>query len=432
MGVRRGLALLVIALTGSLAACTTTVRVSVSNGDAQGNADSGRSALSADGRYVAFESDASNLVPGDTNAHTDVFVRDNVAHTTTRVSVGNGGTQANGDSHVGDISADGRYVVFNSAASNLAAVDGNGVSDVFLKDVVAGTTTLISATPDGRTANGPSVGVSVSPHGRYVAFESHASDLASAGHAAVGIYRADLHLLAQSHEVYNLLVTTPLVCDPGLSPDLRLGDMSDDGQRFVYISSCYNGISGVQHLVALELFAGGPHIVTTEPLDALTGFDIRGLRIAANGSVVVWTFESSGHGIDTAELFEWPWGGSVTHRFQDVGPVDAAVSGNGRYVAFESLGTRSCGDTCYVGYFRVLVLDRRTNRVADATTSFDGSAADGNSLAPAISRDGNLVGFTSESTKLVPNDTNGHRDVFTRTTADVFGSTTAAATRISG
>jgi Tol biopolymer transport system component len=102
-----------------------TRRVSVGPGGQQANGGSRKPAISADGRFVAFESSASNLVAGDTNGHIDVFVRDRVAQVTRRVSVGPGGQQANGSSRDPAISADGRFVAFRSLASNLVAGDPN-------------------------------------------------------------------------------------------------------------------------------------------------------------------------------------------------------------------------------------------------------------------------------------------------------------------
>ncbi len=158
----------------------TTTRVSVDSTGTQGNGDSYNAVVSADGRYVVFESEASNLVFGDTNDDVDVFVRDVVAGTTTRVSVDSIGTQGTGGSGRPSVSADGRYVVFDSVASNLVAGDTNGADDVFVRDLVAGTTTRVSVDSAGGQANGPSPFFSpssISADGRYVVFDSGASNL---------------------------------------------------------------------------------------------------------------------------------------------------------------------------------------------------------------------------------------------------------------
>ena len=137
--------------------------------------------ISADGRYVAFLSKAANLVPGDTNGDYDAFVRDRLVGTTERVSVNSDGEEQNyGISQIGiDMSADGRYVAFPSPATNLVPDDTNGYGDVFIRDRVTGTTKRVSVTTGGAQANGGSGWPAISADGYHVAFESSATNLAS-------------------------------------------------------------------------------------------------------------------------------------------------------------------------------------------------------------------------------------------------------------
>jgi Tol biopolymer transport system component len=114
----------------------TTERVSVSSGGAQGNNGSDSPAISLGGRFVAFQSRATNLVPGDTNNLVDVFVHDRQTGTTRRVSVSTGGAQGNNESRSPAISADGRFVAFDSPSSNLVSGDTNGVEDIFVRTLV--------------------------------------------------------------------------------------------------------------------------------------------------------------------------------------------------------------------------------------------------------------------------------------------------------
>jgi hypothetical protein len=166
-----------------------TELVSVASDGTKGNGFSYAPAISADGRYVTFSSNASNLVEGDTNEGTDIFVHDRVTGVTQRVSVASDGTQGNGsvDWITSFISADGRYVAFSSLADNLVEGDTNGVQDVFVHDRVTGETTRISVASDGTQANGasgsnycycPRHGISISSGGRYVSFLSEADNLA--------------------------------------------------------------------------------------------------------------------------------------------------------------------------------------------------------------------------------------------------------------
>ena len=187
-------AALLMAAATSVSAWTpaTIERVSVGPNGVEGNNDSLFPAISAHGRFVAFESDAANLEPNDTNGVSDVFVRDRQTGRTTRVSVGAGGAQGNRYSGVGGISADGRYVAFRSYASNLVADDTNGEQDVFVHDRQTGRTTRVSVTARGaQAAGGNSANPAISADGRHVAFNSHAANLVRRDtHAAFDIFVA--------------------------------------------------------------------------------------------------------------------------------------------------------------------------------------------------------------------------------------------------
>src|SRR4051794_8181293 len=193
----------------------TTERVSVSSKMAQGNGPSHVAGISSNGRYVTFTSDASNLVIGDTNNRTDVFVRDRLNKTTQRVSISSRNVQANGASGYSDgffgvssgwITGDGRYVSFKSEASNLVPGDTNGVSDIFVRDRKTGTTERVSITssgaqaksclcdPDGDGMNGSFfwLGRTITQDGRYVTFYSSAPALVPDGTSKdYGVYVRD-------------------------------------------------------------------------------------------------------------------------------------------------------------------------------------------------------------------------------------------------
>jgi Ca2+-binding RTX toxin-like protein len=158
----------------------TTRLVSVDDNGTQGNNGSSSPSLSADGRYVAFYSNASNLVSGDTNDTIDIFVYDTVANTTRRVSVATDGTQGNNGSYNPSISADGSYVAFYSNAINLVSVDTNDTYDIFVYDTVANTTRRVSVDDNNTQGNGTSYAPpSISADGSYVVFSSDASNLVS-------------------------------------------------------------------------------------------------------------------------------------------------------------------------------------------------------------------------------------------------------------
>lgn len=168
----------------------STLLVSATPGGVPGNGDSLRPFVSGDGNFVAFRSQASNLVPGDTNGQWDIFVRDLAAGTTERVSVSSAGAEADHDSFEPGLSDDGRFVVFRSMASNLVAGDDNNRGDIFVHDRDTGQTALVSA-PTGESADGHSFQPAISGSGEWIVFESDATNLvADDTNGARDVFRA--------------------------------------------------------------------------------------------------------------------------------------------------------------------------------------------------------------------------------------------------
>jgi Tol biopolymer transport system component len=151
--------------------------VSLSRQGRAGNGESRFPSISADGRFVAFDSAASDLVRGDSGHGTDVFVRDTKRHTTRLVSLSSTRQQGNGASRTASISATGRFIAFVSSASNLTPGDDNDTLDVFVRDLRNGKKDLVSETPSGQSGNDLSVHPRISAHGRLVAFDSDADNL---------------------------------------------------------------------------------------------------------------------------------------------------------------------------------------------------------------------------------------------------------------
>jgi Tol biopolymer transport system component len=171
----------------------TTSLVSRDSAGNQGNGESGVPSISHDGRIVAFQSMASNLVPDDTNGVTDIFVHDRSTGTTTRVSVSSTGEQANNHCLAPAISANGRYVVFHTQADNLVGDDNNAALDVFIHDRSSRVTKLVSANTQGEVGDGHSELAAVSADARYVAFQSRATDLiADDRNTAQDVFMRDL------------------------------------------------------------------------------------------------------------------------------------------------------------------------------------------------------------------------------------------------
>ena len=155
----------------------TTDRLSAPSRRVEGNGESFDPAISADGRFVAFASFADNLVPGDTNFTSDVFVVDRTGGGPQRVSVSDIGAQGENRSEHPSISADGRFVAFMSSSEALVPGDNDGAFDVFVRDRVAGTTEGISVAPTSGGFGATSSSPAITPDGRFVAFDSWEPDL---------------------------------------------------------------------------------------------------------------------------------------------------------------------------------------------------------------------------------------------------------------
>ncbi|MCP4289988.1 MAG: hypothetical protein GY792_37175, partial [Gammaproteobacteria bacterium] len=339
-----------------------TTRVSVASDGTQGNEYSGASSLSSDGRYVAFSSSASNLVSGDTNGYKDVFVHDTQTGQTTRVSVASEGAQGNNNSHSSSLSADGRYVAFVSDADNLVSGDTNGTDDIFVHDTLTGQTTRVSVASDGMEADDRSDDPAISADGQYVAFSSHADNLVGEDTIISGIFLHDRQ-------------TGQTTCVSVASD----GTIADGGSDFPAISA--DG-----HYVAFEstannLVDGGPEWGTDIFMhDTLTGQTTR-VSVSSSGA---WSYFYS---------FFAP-----------------SISSDGRYVAFESNAQFFSGDTNDAE--DIFVHDTQTGQTTSVSVASDGTQGNEYSRVSSISPDGRYVAFGSDATNLISGDTNGWWDVF--------------------
>jgi len=218
-----------IYLRDTLLGTTTLVSTTMSGAP---DTTSTASSISADGRYVAFVSASANIVSGDTNGKQDVFVRDMLTGVTQRVSVATGGAQSNNDAFGAKISADGRYVTFQSNASNLVAGDTNGQGDIFVRDLLLGTTTRVSVGANGAQANSTSDTPSISADGRYIAFTSTATNLTYDA-SGTGIYVYD-QLLGTTKRAD--LSTTGAASDGAAT----MGVISADGRYVSFLATAQN------------------------------------------------------------------------------------------------------------------------------------------------------------------------------------------------
>jgi Tol biopolymer transport system component len=397
-------------------------RASVS-GQQEGNQDSWASAVSADGRYVAFVSSADNLVGNDGNGARDVFVVDRFSGDIERASVASGGQEGNGDSLNPAISADGRYVAFESMASNLAANDGNGAADVFVHDRQSGTTARVSVSAAGQEGQGSSHGPALSGDGRYIAFWSNAANLVgSDGNGASDVFLRDQQL----GTVERVSVDTAGQDADGASrnPSLAYGGryvafesqagdlVANDGSSIsdVFVRDRDTGTT-VRASLSVAGEAGNDH--SYQPALSADG---RFLVFHSQATNLVYGDEN-----DASDVFFFTLPAGPLERVSvtsdgeegDAASNYPAVSGDGRYIAFSSYA-ENLADGELFNNLDVYVRDRWTGTTERASVDSAGQEPNGVSVSPALSADGRFVAFDSSASNLVEGDTNGRIDVFLR------------------
>jgi len=476
----------------------TTTLISVKTNGGSGNGLSRNAALTPDGRFVVFASAASNLVADDTNSITDVFVRDRQTATTALVSVGAKfvGSALASRSDAPEITPDGRYVVFYSSATNL--IPGvNLVGEVYVRDLIGGMTMLASTNARSialsalGSTNIFSCNHSISADGRYVGFEACTNGVEpfnslDGGRAITRgvILRHDL--LTGNTDTVFADATVPIIPPE----DIHTLDMTPDGRFVAFVANTnisgtnatcirlWDSLTGTNILISSDLSsnvtlgtvcdwplldASGRYVAflcnaTNLTTNALTGEFHRFVRDTLTGTTALVNVDTNGIGAGVIAdapaamsadgryvAFDALDGSSVANdrnRASDVllrdmiastselisvrqptlpalsangnsGLTTFTVSTNGRYVAFTSdADDLVLGDTN--GYRDVFVRDLQTGTNLLVSVSTNGTSGDGMSFAPFISSDGRFVAFGSTANNLAPNDTNGFQDVFIR------------------
>ncbi|MFB9470241.1 S8 family serine peptidase [Nonomuraea salmonea] len=327
-----------------------TERVSVPTGGGLGDSFSLSPTVSHDGRYVGFSSFSSNLVPGDANGQTDAFLHDRQTGTTEMISVSSKGEPGNDLSGAPRFSADGRYAIFDSMASNLVPGDTNGRNDVFLRDRQSGTTERISVTQDGTEVNGNAREATISADGRYVGFQSDAADLVPGDDNGV----IDTFVLDRQAK------TLTRVTGPDPATETAGPVISQNGTAVAYS----NGV-GLGEIYVHDLATGKARLVSV----TLDGAGAGGLTFAPS------------------------------------------LSADGTKVAFYSdSGRLAEGDDNNLS--DVFLRDVTAGTTTLLSGAPGGTGGDGRAALPSISADGRYVAFESTSANLVEGDTNKRSDVF--------------------
>lgn len=416
-----------------------TILVSRAIGElgAKGDDVSRQPAISAGGRYVAFESDATTLHPDDTDTVRDVFVRDLEAGTTTLVSraTGAAGAKGSADSTAPAISADGRYVAFASEAK-LHLDDGDLNSDVYVRDLQNDTTVLVSRTSAGVKGNDDSSAPAISADGRYIALQSSAK-LAPTDDLDFNpdVYRRDLQTgvtvlvsrasgatgtdgnnfseapsISGDGQIISFdSIANNLTDDADTTRDVFVRDMSTGVTSLVSRASGATGVKGNSASLRSAVSANGRHVAFDSQANTLDPDD------TTAGSLDVYVRDLQ---TETTTLVSRASGAGGLKG--NGGSKEPDISADGRYVAFDSVATNlHPGDTIGTprGVFVRDLLQAATTLVSRAGGE-QGAKGNGDSARAAISDDGRFVAFDSLATNLEPGDTDAVSDVFAR---DVLG-----------
>lgn len=434
------------------AADNTTVCISNSANGSGSNRDSSGASISVDGNYIAFSSYADNLVPNDTNGHSDVFVYDVNSGKITRVSVSSNGSEPNYNSYQPSISADGRYIAFMSYATNLVEGSNDYYSNIFVHDRNTGATTRISVSPTGEDADGNSFAPSISADGRYIAFVSYAHNLVNDGstreyygtnifvHDRISRITKNITVL-NTDELYYYYgqpsissdgryiaftsgISGPVACAVASSLDNNLNEFEDDPLPNYSKVLVYDRITGITENIGVSSTGEEANEDCSEP------------SISADGRYV--TFSSyadnlvSGDNNQMIDIFVRDRLLGTTNRVSisstgeeaDYDSCSSSISSDGTHVAFVSWATNlvtgdnnDCAD--------VFVRDLISGTTKRISVSYRGEEANDSSYGyssynpysnsdyrPSLNNNGSLAIFSSYATNLVPFDNNGYTDVF--------------------
>ncbi|HUL51573.1 MAG TPA: hypothetical protein VLU94_03200 [Candidatus Nitrosotalea sp.] len=453
---------------------------------AGGNADSGTPVISADGRYVLFTSSAANLTPTGTNflssiaspAALNVFLRDRLNASTVLVSPHNAGNPDGGDSLPLAVSIDGRFALFESRAGNLVSGDLNGASDVFVRDVPAGRTTLISATATGESGNGASRGAVMTPNGRFVAFVSAASNLVSGDTNGIpDVYVRDVEagatvlaspgalgsgsdgsqapeISADGRFVAFFSMATNLVPGVTTAGEIYVRDLQSGTTTWASTNarSLYFSVVGSSNVVSCNhrMSADGQFVAFEACTNTVTAYSARGVILRyslqtgssdivhTNGNVPLRTFQNA-HNLDmtpdgrfvafvanendsagtTTSVYLWDAQSGmntlVSGDTNNLVPTNSVcdspvVSMDGRYVTFVSNAAGLTTNALPAGY-HIYVRDLQTGTTTSVGADDLGYGSDPIS-GPSVSADGRFVAFDAACDAGVPNNRNSTTDVF--------------------
>ncbi len=408
-----------------------TTWVSVDPFGTESNGDSFSSALSADGRLIAFSSTASNLVSGDKNGVSDIFVRDQQTGKISRVSVSSDGLEGNDVSNWPAISADGRFISFSSKAGNLITGDTNGVFDVFVHDRETGKTARVSIASQGSEGNGNSFPSAISADGQFVAFSSRAKNLTlNDNNSAFDVFlhdrktgkttrvstdslgvegndfsyapaiSADGQLIAFSSKASNLVAN-----DVNNTFDVFVHDMETQATTRVSVTSQGENANAQSDWPAIS--ADGKYVAFTSKASNIVAGDVNN------------AFDVFVHDMETGATSRVSIASLGEQANQNGDAFASVLSADGRFIAFTS-GASNLAPSDTNGTFDVFVHDREAGVTERVSVDDRGTEGNHASYVSALSADGKVVAFNSKASNLVDGDTNGTSDIFVQNLFSTF------------
>ncbi len=389
-----GGALVGVVVVAALSGCAFVARVSQPSGNpppAESNGASAHPSISTTGRYVAFDSTATNLVANDTNGLTDVFVHDFVTRTTVRVSVGVGGVQATGASRNPSISADGQRIAFESDAANLVAADADTTTDVFVHDLAAGTTILASVATDGSPFVRATKRPVLSGNGQSVVF---GLDLEAQGFCCVPV-----------PTVRRIDLTTTTVLTSAVFGTVMA--ITDDGTRLALVATAPGPGDGATFAIRIVDAAG---VIVREIASGTISHQSQGyalLTLSGDGSTVAWFLGNRASGQVKVEALGPP---VVAPAFTTTvsGMEFLKLSTNGQSLFVRNASTvdgQPVGSLWEAGSTALRVVS--TNKNGAISNLYGGQD---------LSGDGKWVALEVFGAGMIDNDTNGVADIFLRST----------------
>jgi Tol biopolymer transport system component len=397
------------------------------SGTGGGNGNSMLGQVSANGRYIVFQSDASNLVSGDTNGVSDIFLRDTYTGTTRLISVAMDGGFANGASTDPVMTPDGTCVAFISAATNLVAGDTNGIPDVFVRDLITQTTWLVSpgARSPSSSANPLFATPVITPDGRYVAFFSSATGLVSSVPAtsAGEVYVRDRVAGTTTWASTNVAALVLAALDQNNVPSYH-PRLSDDG-RYVAFKAGATIATGAAMILQYDSTLAATTAANTNGIGEPVAFDESyGPEMTPDGRYITFARHEGSLSSGYSSVHVWDAQLTTDTLVSDNGsgvPTNTAscapvISPDGRFVAFLSNATNLVANAV-TNVFHVYLrnLSSSTTQLVDVDTNGIGTA--GETLTTlGLSADGRYVAFCSPDGSLVVLDKNRAEDVFVRDT----------------